>query len=288
LTTAGLILGTPDYIAPEQALDSRHADIRSDIYSLGCTLYYLLVGKTPFDRGSAMTKMLGHMYQPPGPIAERRDDLPADVLTILEKMMAKDPSERYQAPAEVALALAPLARVGPSRPDDTITTRVEPEAVPAPPLARTDTLAAAVNHAAGARPSNLVLFVARCPYCPSKLRVPEKALGASVPCPQCGSFFTAVPEEDCASPFLGPASRGKLNAHGSPRCHSTLENFAATCQDLRSAQERLPDTGPWFFIALVLGSLALLLSALPYLQSCTFPLSVAAIALALTGFATRK
>jgi hypothetical protein len=109
LTQVGSVMGTPDYIAPEQAHDSRTADIRADIYSLGCTFYYLLAGQVPFPEGSALQKLMAHVDTPPRPIAEMRFDLPAGLAEVLDRMMAKDPAQRYQTPAEVAAALAPYA-----------------------------------------------------------------------------------------------------------------------------------------------------------------------------------
>ncbi len=108
LTEAGTIMGTPDSIAPEQARDTRSVDIRADIYSLGCTFYYLLTGKTPFPDGKPLDKILAHTTEDPTPASELRPDIPAEVLAVLHKMMAKDPADRYQTPAEVAEALASI------------------------------------------------------------------------------------------------------------------------------------------------------------------------------------
>jgi WD40 repeat protein len=112
LTQAGLVVGTPDFLAPEQARDAHTADVRADIYSLGCTLYYLLAGRVPFPEDTAVDKLLAHASRPPRPLAEVRPDLPAGVVRVVEKMTAKDPARRYQAPAEVAEALAPFAGNG--------------------------------------------------------------------------------------------------------------------------------------------------------------------------------
>lgn len=112
LTQAGSLMGTPDYMAPEQGRDAHTADIRSDIYSLGCTLYALLTGKVPFPGGTAIDKVIAHSTLPPPAIGELRKDVPAALVKVLDTMMAKEPAERYQTPAEVARALAPLSRVG--------------------------------------------------------------------------------------------------------------------------------------------------------------------------------
>src|SRR5262249_30609236 len=76
ITHASAVMGTPDYIAPEQARDAHNADIRADIYSLGCTLYELLVGHAPFPEGTALQKVTGHLERPPRPLADLRDDVP--------------------------------------------------------------------------------------------------------------------------------------------------------------------------------------------------------------------
>jgi len=110
LTAVGAIMGTPDFISPEQAKDARNADIRSDIYSLGATLYYLLSGRVPFDDGSVMHKLKSHAQVEPAPLNSVRDDLPEELVAIAAKMMAKDPDERYLTPSEVADALESFLR----------------------------------------------------------------------------------------------------------------------------------------------------------------------------------
>jgi WD40 repeat protein len=109
LTGTGVVLGTVDYIAPEQADNARGADIRSDIYSLGCTLYHLLAGRTPFPTGTPLQKLAAHVNKKPQPLTELRTDLPEGLMSVLERMTAKNPADRYQTPAEVALVLEPFA-----------------------------------------------------------------------------------------------------------------------------------------------------------------------------------
>lgn len=110
ITKLGTVLGTPDYIAPEQASDSRTVDIRADIYSLGCTLYFLLTGQPPFPRGSTTEKLLLHLEAIPIPLTMKRPDVPVELAALVSRMMAKDPAERYQTPEEVARALVPFAK----------------------------------------------------------------------------------------------------------------------------------------------------------------------------------
>jgi serine/threonine protein kinase len=103
------VMGTPDYLSPEQARDLHSVDIRSDLYSLGCTFYFLLTGRPPFPGGKALEKLVKHFTEMPQPIAELRADLPSGVVDIVENLMAKNPLERYQAPLDVALALVPFS-----------------------------------------------------------------------------------------------------------------------------------------------------------------------------------
>src|SRR5262249_50706954 len=108
LTTLGNIVGTVDYIAPEQAENARTADTRSDIYSLGCTLFYVLTGQPPFPGEGLVEKMTARLLPvPPSPRA-LRPEVPPALETVLAKMMAREPAQRYQTPAEVAAALAPF------------------------------------------------------------------------------------------------------------------------------------------------------------------------------------
>ncbi len=110
LTAHGTVLGTPDYIAPEQADDPRKADIRADLYSLGCTLYFALSGRVPFPKGNAVEKLMQHSLERPTPLAELRPELPAELVHVVERLMAKDPGNRFQSPVEAVQALTPFAR----------------------------------------------------------------------------------------------------------------------------------------------------------------------------------
>jgi serine/threonine-protein kinase len=96
LTREDEILGTLDYISPEQAANSRTADARSDIYSLGCTFYFLLAGAPPFCGKNAVQLLRKHELEQPTPIGSLRPDVPADVETLIDHMMQKDPKLRPQ------------------------------------------------------------------------------------------------------------------------------------------------------------------------------------------------
>ena len=101
------ILGTADYLAPEQAINSHSVDIRADVYGLGATFYFLLAGRPPFADGTVAQKLISHQMHEPPPIRELRPDMPEGLAEVVAKMMAKDLTARYQTPAEVYEALAP-------------------------------------------------------------------------------------------------------------------------------------------------------------------------------------
>lgn len=108
LTGTGELLGTVDYMAPEQALSTRKADARSDIYSLGCTLAYLLTGQPPFGGESVLKRLMAHRDTPVPSLCEKRHDVPDAVNRIFQKMVAKQPAERYQSMRELLADLEPF------------------------------------------------------------------------------------------------------------------------------------------------------------------------------------
>src|SRR5262249_32266506 len=101
----GQLIGTADYIAPEQARDPTLVDIRGDIYSLGCTLYYLLVGRPAFPGASLMHKLMQHQEAEPPSVRAARPDVPEELDLAVQKMMAKQPEDRFQIPLLVVSAL---------------------------------------------------------------------------------------------------------------------------------------------------------------------------------------
>jgi serine/threonine-protein kinase len=109
LTESGMTLGTFDYIAPEQARDARAADARSDLYSLGCTIFYMLAGRPPFAEGTIVQKLLQHQQEPPPAIDGLRPDVPRRFAAILARLMEKDPADRHQRPAELVADLVAFA-----------------------------------------------------------------------------------------------------------------------------------------------------------------------------------
>jgi WD40 repeat protein/tRNA A-37 threonylcarbamoyl transferase component Bud32 len=110
LTKMGQVIGTPDYLAPEQAMDAHNVDIRADIYSLGCSLYFLLAARAPFQAESLTELLMKHQMDEPAPIRSLRPDVPPALESLMRRMMAKKAKDRPGTPAEVAAALEPLAR----------------------------------------------------------------------------------------------------------------------------------------------------------------------------------
>jgi serine/threonine protein kinase len=135
LTKEGLTVGTPDFVAPEQARNPRAADVRADIYALGCTLYYLLQGEPPFPGGTPTEKMLRHARETvPAP---SRADVPPGVKAVVATMTARKPEQRFQTPAAVATALEPFARPAAARETPTtlraVTGSLTEDELPVPP-----------------------------------------------------------------------------------------------------------------------------------------------------------
>jgi serine/threonine protein kinase len=123
-TKSGQMLGTPDYVAPEQMLDAQKADIRADVYSLGCTLYFLLSGHPPFQGTSLFEILQAHHSVEAPPLNQLRPDVPEELAAIIAKMMAKAPVSRYQTPGEVCQALGPFFKSA------LAATRLPPTAIP--------------------------------------------------------------------------------------------------------------------------------------------------------------
>lgn len=133
LTGPGAILGTPDYIAPEQTVDLHAVDIRADLYSLGCTLYHLLTGQPPFNSESDLRKIHMHRTQLPPALDQLRPEVSPRLAALVYKLLAKKPEERYATPAMAATALAEFtapAAVTPLAPPAARTTIADDTSVP--------------------------------------------------------------------------------------------------------------------------------------------------------------
>ncbi|MFN0055824.1 MAG: protein kinase domain-containing protein [Planctomycetales bacterium] len=105
LTSTGAVMGTVDYMAPEQALNTKSADARADIYSLGCTLHFLLTGQAPYSGDSLMARLLAHRDQPIPPLRAKRPEVSGGLDSVFQRMVAKSAAERFQTMTEVAAAL---------------------------------------------------------------------------------------------------------------------------------------------------------------------------------------
>jgi serine/threonine-protein kinase len=113
LTQEGLILGTPEFMSPEQARGQPALDARSDLYSLGALAYFLLTGRSPFAGKSVLETLTAHLYEPPPPPRDHAADVPADLEAVVLRCLAKDPGERYPDAEGLDRALAHCAGVGP-------------------------------------------------------------------------------------------------------------------------------------------------------------------------------
>jgi serine/threonine protein kinase len=136
LTQSGVTLGTFDYISPEQALEPRDADVRSDIYSLGCTFYHVLTGQPPVPEGTAARKLHHHQHVPPIDPRQLNPEIPDEVAAILSRMMAKDPRHRYQRPEHLVQHLLQATQrlgAGEAAPDEVMFVDA---ALPTPPRSR--------------------------------------------------------------------------------------------------------------------------------------------------------
>lgn len=105
LTSPGFMMGTGDYLAPEQAVDAAHADGRADIYSLGCTLHEMLIGTPPFPEKGIVQKLLAHKSKPAPSLRSQRADVPEWLDHVYQRMLAKDPSQRFASMTEVITAI---------------------------------------------------------------------------------------------------------------------------------------------------------------------------------------
>jgi WD40 repeat protein len=112
LTRDGSVIGTPDYVAPEQLENPHGADIRADLYSLGCTFYFLLTGRPPFSGGTLLQKLDRQRWETPPSVDQLRPEAPAGVAAVVRRLLAKRPEDRYRTPADLAAALEELARTG--------------------------------------------------------------------------------------------------------------------------------------------------------------------------------
>jgi len=135
LTREGTALGTPEFMAPEQILNAHTADIRADIFSLGCTLVFMLVGRSPFSEAAAMARLVSPLNRLAPDIAATLPNIPAPLVDLLQRMLATNPADRPQTPREVAEALVAFCKLDPPQPEQSAApartaTEKSPAAVP--------------------------------------------------------------------------------------------------------------------------------------------------------------
>src|SRR5271157_1434524 len=212
VTREGATVGTFDYVAPEQARHSQSADIRSDIYSLGCTLYHIFTGQVPFPSPSLPEKLFAHQALEPTPLDQLNPHIPADFVQVVQRMMRKLPDERYATPLQVAQALEPFIEEYPRVRDSEsvlapliIDQPAERPVVSAPASAevQADALPSAVNlqpqltaGSAGLAASSLATAgPGWAPASPS----PSPELGSDWPAAAAPSFLTPVSDNEVTS-----------------------------------------------------------------------------------------
>jgi serine/threonine protein kinase len=236
------VLGTADYLAPEQAVDSHSVDIRADIYSLGGTFYYLLTGSSPYPDGTVAQKLLYHQTRDPRPVRSLRPDVPQKLAAVIETMMRKNPDQRYQTPADVVEALAPWCQV----------------AIAPPPEAELPTLSAAASATGphlGSRNGNPLKSSGNgsLPGGPSNGRASAFGFPATKPSRQ-SSLMTAVTPGPAGEGWAALTSdtqpRGLAETQRNPIPQLTPARLAAP------APARGPSSGKLLLGVVVLGGLA--------------------------------
>jgi serine/threonine protein kinase len=204
LTQLGSVMGTPEFIAPEQARDSHNSDIRADLYSLGCTLYFLLTGHPPFDQGTIPQRLLAHQHQQPEDLCKVRDDVPEALAAICRKMLVKERARRYQAAAEVEADLAAFLAGKPTSlagEEDLLRIDLAEEEVPAP--------------AKAAPPAEAPAAAAVAQVAATAASVAAAASGSAGSSPSSGSSSAAalsLPPIEAPDPFGAPALPGGVPA----------------------------------------------------------------------------
>jgi len=250
------VLGTADYVAPEQTLNSHDVDIRADIYALGATFYFMLAGHPPFPDGSVSDKLLWSQTRQPTPIRVLRPDVPEGLAVILDRMMAKDPRSRYQLPEEVEAALTPwvLTPIGPPTAEEMPT--LSPAATEGPVLP-----SSASARVGGSGSGSMSWAAAQRP--PSRAPEPASMMPGSQPgfrtpqstgsspgfgsAPGFGSSAGSAPGYPPRSPssadIYAPASTHEVNPTGDTRNHTNAAEHTPPVTERPAPKPILPVSG---------------------------------------------
>lgn len=175
------LVGTVDFLAPEQALNSHEVDERADIYSLGCTFYYLLTGRPPFAEGTQAQRLLAHQVQHPTSLLQYRPDCPQPLIDICMKMLSKKPEQRYQSCSEAAQSLRDWMATAEDGPTENVLTASKR------PVSQTDTRGNAHRHTIAVVQAMVRIT---CPSCQSAFGAPKQEQTRKIKCPHCGTVIT--------------------------------------------------------------------------------------------------
>ena len=197
------VLGTADYLAPEQAIDSSSVDIRADIYGLGGTFYYMLTGFPPFPEGSVAQKLLWHQTKTPKSIRAYRPEVPEGVAAIVEKMMAKDAANRYQSPAELMEALAQWVQTPIPPPPDREMPQMSLAAMGGVPGRAAPGSGPSLNSNVGGNSG----YATPAAMTPKSGPIPTVALKAHAPAARAVGATTPLPPLQPAAAYAPPAAR---------------------------------------------------------------------------------
>jgi eukaryotic-like serine/threonine-protein kinase len=220
-------LGTADYLSPEQAIDSHAVDIRTDIYSLGMTFYFLLAGKAPFEGVPLTQKLMAHQMKAPPPIEGFRKDVPAALVAVMDKMMAKNADERYATPGDVFDALAPFTQTEIAPPTDAEIPYLSPAAIGVP----------AANEASDARQNTPRPQPASSKKSPAPVVVPRTPPSATVKAAPAADAPAAVMVAPVETPELAPWEQA---AHDTD--NPAAKDDTASQSDLKLPRGKKPPT----------------------------------------------
>jgi serine/threonine protein kinase len=230
------VLGTADYLAPEQVIDSHEVDIRADIYSLGATFYFCLTGRTPFGEGTTAQKLIWHQTRQVKPVRQVRADVPMAMEAVLQKMLAKDPNQRYQTPLEVQLALGEWIQMSVAAPTDS---QIQRANTGEPQGAVSDAKSMLVLPEASLKPTSSIIRKAT-PTSPqptpsSKNRMPGKAAPRS-PSPAPAKRRPGQSRNDRIAAELAQAAGGRADEEEEGGSY-TIKGLAAADEDSLPVEE---------------------------------------------------